>query len=472
VLPPDELELDEPVLRRLAEEVAQLFVADVVGPATTTLEMIEPAELAAKLIAEPPETGLGANALLPMLHDFLRHGRNFRHRRHFGHQKPAPLAASSLANLLADERNNGAAVYEGSPYAVVLERHVVGWMARLAGFPDDAAGSFVNSGSEANLTALLCARDAAWRQNRAARHIFVSADAHYSVARAAHILGLGEDAIVKIPVDERGAMRLGELEAAMDRPGIAVVATAGTTSVGAIDRLPEIARLARQRNLWLHVDAAHAGSLLLSPKLRGLLDGIELADSLSWNPHKMMWVAAGCSLVLLRRRRDLTLAMAPGLADASYVVRHPDKVAADADAMPDDPVQWNLATSRPLHALKVYANLVVYGLDGLRRRLERCQELTAVMYQQVRAAADFEVLQEPMLNLLCFRHLPADLRGDEAALDRHNVRVRELLTAGREAALTGTRIAGRYWLRAVVMSAAVSEAAFAEVLDQIRAVDV
>jgi glutamate/tyrosine decarboxylase-like PLP-dependent enzyme len=471
MIPPDDVELDQPTLLRLGEEVLRLFVDDVFGPAARTVDFVEPAAIANQLVAEPPEEGLGPEALLDALKVFLRHGRNFRHPRHFGHQKPAPLAASSLAAFLADERNNGGAIYEGSPYAVVLERHVVDWLARMAGFPAQAAGSFVNSGSEANLTALLCARDAA-RRGRGGRKVLVGEDAHYSVARAIHIIGLGEDAVVRIPVDVHGCMRLDALTAALDTVGsdaMAIVATAGTTSVGAIDPLPAIAALAAERGLWLHVDAAHAGSLLLSARLRPLLEGLERADSLTWNPHKMMWVGAPCSLVLLRNRRDLTLAMAPGLADASYVVRHPDKVVANVDAMPDDPVQWNLATSRPLYALKVYANLVVYGMAGLRRRIERCCDLTQACYRHLLSSDDFEPLGEPRLNLLCFRHRPARLRGDEPALDAHNVRVREHLTHGPYAAISGTRWGGHYWLRAVVMSPEVDEASFAEVLEAIRA---
>lgn len=464
----DGVELSPEELARLAEEMARLVVEHVVHPEATPYSGASREAIDALLLEEPPVEPLGPDALVAAVRDGLfPHSRDYRHRLHFGHQRPAPLAAAAIADLAVSALNPGSQTYEASPYAAALEKRVLRWMAELAGFPSESAAAFTNGGSESNLTALLCARDAAARANDGrAPLVFTSAEAHYSIVRAAHVLGLGEEAVVRVPTGAKMALdpealrrEMAAAEASGKRP-IAVVAVSGSTGCGAFDDLRAVGGVARAHGAWLHVDGAHGASLLLSPSLRDRLAGLDEADSVAWNAHKMLWVAPPCGILLVRRRRDLRLALAPGLGRASYVV--PDaRILEELDRDVEDHLHWTLATTRLCMGLKIYAALVVYGLSGLRRRIERTVELTRALHRLVEESPDFEALGAPEVNILCFRHTGGD--------DAHNRRLRDRLARAGATYLTGTELAGRYWLRATLMSENITEDSLVELLDVVRA---
>jgi len=241
-----------------------------------------------------------------------------------------------------------------SPAATLVELGVVRWATGLVGWDAEAGGSFVSGGSAANLAALLAARarrfPAAWREGMPGGAAIVTGkQAHYSVARAAGILGMGADAVIAVDTTPQGATDPRALAAALEalegegREVVAVVATAGSTATGSFDDLPAIAALCRPRGIWLHVDGAHGASALLSAGTRHRLRGLELADSLAWDPHKMMFMPLSTAMVLARRRRDLERAFQQ---DAPYLFHAPL-----CDDAPPDTGAWTLQCSRRADAL-------------------------------------------------------------------------------------------------------------------------
>jgi L-2,4-diaminobutyrate decarboxylase len=221
------------------------------------------------------------------------------HPSYIGHQVCPPFAPAVIADFVISALNNSNAVWEMSPIGTVIEREVIRWLADLAGYPAESEGTVVSGGSAANLTALLAAR-ARWLARGGERPVIVtSADAHYSVARAAAIMGI-ED-VEKIDTDDEHRMDAGELQAVLRHHGenvLAVVATAGSTATGAFDDLVAIREAAR--DVWLHVDAAHGASVLLSERLAPLVNGLDRADSFAWDPHKMLWMPLSHGAVFVR----------------------------------------------------------------------------------------------------------------------------------------------------------------------------
>jgi glutamate/tyrosine decarboxylase-like PLP-dependent enzyme len=456
----DDVELPPDRIRELFHAVADLIAGRIACPSPSTISGASRREIESLLPDTAPREGLGPDELLRVIRDeYLVHVRDYRHPLHYGHQRPAPLAATAIADFAAQALNPTVTMYEGSPYSVSLEKCVLRWMTELIGFPEGAGGTLVAGGAEATLTALLCARERASLAGQRERPvIFASDQVHYSVERAAHILGLGASALLQVPSDARLSLDIGRLEAMMAtsaRAGetpLAVVATAGTTGTGSFDDLRAAARIAARYGAWFHVDAAHGGSALIAPELRGLLDGIEHADSVVWNPHKLLWVASPCSAIMVRRRRDLAIALAPGVRTASYVVPRATDILDDPDEDPDEPLRWTIACTRYFSAMRVYAAFLVYGTSGLARRLTRMCELAKDLHAAASAHGAFELLVNPAFNVTCFRFVPPGTNLSPEAVDTVNQSLRDRLARGTEAYLTGVKIHGRYWLRAQFMS--------------------
>jgi glutamate/tyrosine decarboxylase-like PLP-dependent enzyme len=234
-----------------------------------------------------------------------------------------------------------------------------------------------------------------------------------------------------------------------ERP-FALVATAGTTLNAAFDDLASFSAICRRFGTWFHVDAAHGGAAILSEKLRYKLAGLDSADSLSINPHKLMWISSPCSMLFVKDHRFLRSSLAVGLDRATYVV--PDLCSLSEPPENSDPLQWTIACTRHFTALRIYSALITYGREGIAARLENVCRLARDLYTQLlRRKDEFEVLGLPELNIVCFRY-----RTNVGLMDI-NQQLRTKLAAGQEAYLTGCSVAGTYWLRAQIMSENVTE---------------
>jgi len=429
-----------------------------------------------ELVAQwPAELAVGPSdddvaALLPRV---LAGSTHLHHPRYVGHQVTSPLPVAALWEMVSALLNNGMAVYEMGPVGTTIERSLLRWMGGVLGLGAAADGVLTSGGSLGNLTALLAARQAkagfdVWSGGAHAGPplaILACQEAHYSVRRVAAILGLGEAGVVSAPADERFRLRPERLDdarraalAAGRRP-FAVVASAGSTATGAFDPLEEVADFCREHDLWLHVDGAHGAALALSERLRPRLAGIERADSVVWDAHKMLLVPALATAVLFRdgRRSAATFAQ-----EASYLYA---PGAADENA-------WDVGTrtfecTKRMLGLALYAALRRHGTGFFAAYVERCVDLAASFAARLRRAPDFELATEPACNIVCFRWTPRGV-GPGPALDQLQGRLRRRILAEGGFYLVQTRLPAGVFLRTTLIHPLTREADLEALLSTVR----
>jgi aromatic-L-amino-acid decarboxylase len=362
------------------------------------------------------------------------------------------LEAGVLAGALANAYDVNLAAAAGA--AEMLENQTLRWVAEFVGYPV-ADGAFTSGGMTSNLTALTAAREHALP---GARHtgvagrpaaVYCSEESHHSVARAVEVIGLGSQALRRIPTDQRRRMRVDELVAALEADvranivPVAVVATAGTTLTGAIDPLAEIAEVCATHGVWMHVDGAYGGPAAGVPSLATLFEGIDRADSLTIDAHKWLGVQKSCSLVMLARQGPLELAFAH---DERYMLHA--GVAANG-------VDRTLEYSRPVRSLKLWLAFRIYGAATLRRWIEVTTEHARRLADALAARPHFELLNDPQLSVVCFRHLGTATDGDQGRdgeLDEHNLRLARAITDDGRVYLAPAQVDGRTCLRVCFMN--------------------
>ncbi|GAA2747841.1 pyridoxal phosphate-dependent decarboxylase family protein [Kitasatospora cinereorecta] len=352
-----------------------------------------------------------------------------------------PLAVAAAADLAVSALNPSQDSWDQAPAATALERELLAELAALVGFdPAGSAGVLTSGGTESNLMGLMLARDRRLGPDveldgvppGVRPRILASQAAHFSVQRAAALLGLGERAVRAVPVDRTLRMdpaALAEALAATAREGavpVAVVATAGTTDTGAIDPLGPVADLASRYGAWLHVDAAYGGGALFSDRLSPLLAGVERADSVSLDWHKLGWQPAAAGVFLVRRAETYA-----SLARRAVYLNPADDEEAGYPSL----LGLSLRTTRRPDAFKLAVTLRTLGRTGLGRMVDRCHELALAVAELVRAEPALELHCDPVLTTVVFRYLPTGAAGpavDPAAVDRINAELRrELLRTGR-----------------------------------------
>ncbi|HEX3070236.1 MAG TPA: aminotransferase class V-fold PLP-dependent enzyme [Thermoanaerobaculia bacterium] len=405
----------------------------------------------------------GGAAPLPLVRMLMENAIQLHHPAYMGHQVCPPFPTAVIGDLVISTLNQSTAVFEMSPIGTVIEQEVIRWLADRAGYPSSALGTAVSGGSVANLTGLMAAR-ARWNakresgigsreseQNRGTieqppsttpdtRHptpapvILCSADAHYSIARAASIMGIAADDVIKIPTNDRHQLDLGALTAALHDADdvMAIVATSGSTATGAFDDLRAIAALRDQYDTWLHVDAAHGASVLLSERLRHLVDGLDLADSLAWDPHKMLWMPLSLGVILIRDGLWLRRAFE---ADAPYLF--------NAERASDNIGEMTIQCSKRADAVKLWLTLQVSGTAPFESALDHVTGVTRYLYDRVIESDDFEAMHVPEFNIFCFRH-----RSD----DDTNAALRETLIRSGHAWITSTLLKGQRVLRVTMIN--------------------
>lgn len=423
--------------RAFADRVLDLYVALLaelpdgpVSPPVTT------AAVRAAVALDVPEEPLGDEALLAHLQAMLDHSLRPGSGGFLAYISGAGTVPGAVADLLASGLNANVGGWMLSPAATEIELQLVRWLAGRFGLPAEAGGQLVSGGSLANLSALKLARDHAdpdVRMNGSGRGsqltVYASEEAHFTIDRAADILGLGESAVRKVGVDDRLALRVDHLErliaddlAAGARP-LAIVATAGTTGTGAIDPLEEIADVAARVGAWLHVDAAYGGAAVLSDTLRPLLRGVERANSITFDAHKWLYAPAVSAVVLARDGAALSRSFS---AHASYVAQ--EREIADRGV---DLGFEGLQLSRGFTALRVWVSLLAHGRAAYARRIEHDVALTDWLADRIEETPDVELACPPSLSICCFRYRPSGV-DDEGYLDRLNTRVMtELQLDGR-----------------------------------------
>ncbi len=426
--------------------------------ALPVMAQVEPGEIKASLPTAPPRDPEPFDAILRDVGEKLLPGlSHWQHPRFFGYFPSNGLLASVLGDFLSTGLGVLGLSWQSSPALSELEEVVCDWMRQLLGLSEGWSGVIQDTASTSTLVALICARE---RTSGYALSgdglqgagkplvVYTSAHAHSSVEKAALLAGFGRHHVRSIAVDERYAMRAGALEEAIGADlarGLvpcAVVATTGTTTTTAMDPLAPIARIAGARGLWLHVDAAMAGSAMILPECRPLWEGIEGADSLVVNAHKWLGVAFDCSLYYVRDPQHLVRVMST----------NPSYLQSSVDDRVKNLRDWGIPLGRRFRALKLWCLIREQGVKGLQERLRRDLASAAWLEAAVREAPRWRVLAPVALQTVCVRHEPEGLSGDD--LDRHTQAWAERLNRSGRAYVTPAKLDGRWMVRLSVGSAA------------------
>lgn len=424
----------------------------------------------------PSGEGIDDDDFANLIETFLDHATNVHSPAYTAHQIAVPHYAAALADLISGTLANGMSVYEMGPAAGAMEIAAIDWMLAKIGWqptgrnrdrrPSDGrqagGGVLTHGGSLANLTAMLAARAAiaprAWTQGTPEELVVVAPEcAHYSLSRAVATMGLGTCALIAAPTDALGRARPEELPDCLDRVAssgrtvMAVVANACATATGIYDPIREIGEICRERGLWFHVDGAHGASALLHPIERAKMDGVELADSVVWDAHKLLQTSALCAAVLLRNGDHMTGAFRQ---DAVYVTEGSREIGHDFI-----PHQFE-CTKAPL-GLKLMLVLALAGERGLAETIGAVVESTRSFHDLIEDREGFECLCAPESNILCFR-----IDGDDAL----QTRIRKAILLDGDFLLSQADVGGRRWLRMAVMNPLTDEATIVALLDRIEAI--
>jgi aromatic-L-amino-acid/L-tryptophan decarboxylase len=468
----DKLALPPEEFRALGREALDLVAAYYQG--LPTRPIIEPTTSAdiRSLLEEPlPQAGTDFVALLREFEQVIvRFSRHNGHPRFFGYISSPGTPVTTLGSLLAATLNVNVTAWRSSPAATELEHITVTWLKEMLGYPAGAAGLFTSGGSMANFAALAAARSAKAGSNvvrdgvaAAGRPMcgYVSEEGHFSIAKAAGMLGIGEANIRAVKTDSRFRIDLQDLErvvaedTAAGRLPFCLVANAGTTATGSIDPLPELAEFARGHNLWLHVDAAYGGFAALAPSARSLFEGIAAADSITLDPHKWLYLPMGCGCVLYR---DPTAARSAFGHNADYtrpLGLERDEAFAFWDYGPE--------LSRPFRALDLWLLMKFAGAAAIGEAIERNIACAKYLERLVGESDDFEMLAPVELSVFCFRH-----KAHAGDLNAWNERLLLALQRGGSSYLSNAMLRGNFALRGCVLNYRTTERDMEILLEDLR----
>lgn len=427
----------------------------------------------------PQTSSINPQGLLEKLsQEILPNNLAIHHPKNMGHQVACPLPMAALCDLVASLTNQAMAVYEAGPSATMLERQVVRWLCALINETTwhNAGGVLTSGGAQANLTALLVARQVStskanpfsnfWKDGisqQSALRILASEHAHYSVSRAAGLMGLGTDSVIKIATDQRGKLDVNALKTAHQtclenkETIIAVVANAGCTPTGSIDPLQAIGEYCQGHNLWFHVDGAHGASALLSGIHREKLSGIALADSVVWDGHKLMYMPAAVSAVLFKNEQHSYAAFSQ---DASYLFQ--------GNSHEDEAFNLSYRTlecTKRMMALKLWAAFSLYGTAGMGALVDEAFAKAKTFAEKIQAQSHFELLMKPETNIVCFRYLHA--YSNQAQANKHQNDIRQHIIQSGAFHFTQVDLHGVTWLRTTLMNPFTTEQDLEELLARV-----
>jgi len=413
---------------------------------------VEPGALIDRLPSSAPEQGEPMDAILKDFRDLIVPGMtHWNHPRFLAYFAISASGPGILGEMLSATLNVNHMLWKTSPSATELEQVTLGWLRQWLGLPDSFFGIIHDTASTGTMHAILAARELAAPQIRRtgefpALTLYASEHAHSSVDKSALALGVGLSNVRHVPSDAQFRMQAGALTAMIEedlaagKKPFCVVATVGTTSAASVDPVPEIAAIAQRYGLWLHVDAAYAGSAALLEEYRHILNGAELADSLVVNPHK--WLFTPVDLSVLYTRRPEVMRRAVSLEDAP-----PYLTAADQDRAVNL-ADYSLALGRRFRSLKLWFVLRSFGRQGIAEVLRRHIRIAKDVAAEIARHPDFELAAPVDFSLVCFRHRGSDA-GNRALLEKVN--------QSGEALLSGTMLNGRFVLRMAIGNLATGE---------------
>jgi aromatic-L-amino-acid/L-tryptophan decarboxylase len=432
----------------------------------------EPGDIYSRIPAEPPQEGDNSDNIMSDFDKIIMPGLTHWQSPNFFAYFPANTSFPSiLGEMLTAAIGAQCMKWETSPAATELEEAMMNWLRQMTGLPDGFTGVIQDSASTATLCAILSAREkyntyitnSQGVYKRSIMRVYCSEEAHSSVEKAVKIAGLGSENLVKIETDNIFRMVPSKLEEAIDfdiRCGyypLAVVAALGTTGPTSVDPLAEIARISSEYDMWLHVDAAYAGSALILPEFRWMIKGIEKADSIVFNPHKWMFTNFDCS---------------------AYFVRDPDTLINTFKLVPEylksqlhehvnDFSNWGIQLGRRFRALKLWFVIRSFGVQGLQEKLRYQIKLALWLKGEMQKSGNFDILAPVSLNLICFRYHPAGMDSEEQ-LNTLNEKILLALNGTGKMYITHTKLKGKYTLRFAASQTYVREEHVRQAWDIIR----
>ena len=454
------LDISDAEMRQLATSVSDLVHEYFAGvPSLPVFPETSGGAASRELGTDLPIEPQSIDKLLQDCRTILDHSRHNGHPRFFGYVASPATAPGVFADLIASAVNANVTSWRSGPAATEVERTVIRWLGSLIGYADNSHGLLTSGGSMANLTALLiahrtkCQTDVAGKgvaNTSAPMTIYASDQIHMSIPKGADILGLGRDHVRIVPADNNFRLDprlLRERIVADQQNGFkpfCVVASSGTVNTGAVDPLNEVADVAKEFNLWFHVDGAYGALGALAQTKRALFAGLARADSVSLDPHKWLYIPldSGCLLF----RDETTARAAFSFDEADYIKVH-EQDEQESFAF------WNYGPelSRRFRALKIWVTLRYYGARRIAAAISEDMALAAYMAECVEQAEDFELLAPVELSICCFRYVPPSSRSrSDSDLDDLNARIMNAIQRGGRAYVSNATLDGKFALRACI----------------------
>lgn len=415
------------------------------------MSTVRPGEVQNSLPGEPPLAAEPFDAILADLTAKILPGvTHWNHPDFFAYFPSNAMLSSVLGDFISSGLGGIGLNWQSMPALTELEELTADWLRQMLGLSSEWKGVIQDTASTSTLVALLCAREqasnygqmkAGLQGNQPPLIVYASAESHSSVKKAALLAGFGLEHVRFVDVDTAFALNTTHLEEVIEadiklglRP-CAVVATTGTTATTAIDPIADIAALAKQYNMWLHVDAAMAGSAMILPDCRWMWEGIEGADSIVLNPHKWLGVIFDCSLFYTRKSEHLIRVMS---TNPSYL-----QTSADGEAR--NYRDWGIPLGRRFRALKLWCLIREQGISGLQARIRRDMENAQWLRAQMEATPEWEILAPVPLQTICVRHVPQSM--NDAGLDAHTLKWVNDINRSGAAYLTPAQLNGHWMVR-------------------------
>ena len=407
----------------------------------------------------------------PFWKDTINETIHIHHPKYLGHQVCASLPLSGLGEMLNGTLNNGSAIYEMGPVSTAMERAVIEWLTGAMGFNKEASGVLTSGGSLGNLTALLAARQHQsgydhWTQGKTEGFhpaIMVSEESHYSVSRAVQIMGWGEKGVIKVPTDKDHKLDVSKLEEVYrnaEQQGFKVMVLVGnacSTSTGSYDPLDKMADFSEKYGLWFHIDGAHGGAAAITPKYKHLTSGIERADSMVIDFHKMLGISALTTAVIFK---DGKRSYETFNQKASYLLNNEEREPWFNSAT------RTMECTKNMMGVKVYSILRTYGPQIFIDYFTECYDLGKVLASLISQSADFELPYQPESNIVCYRYIRSDK--SDVELNQLNADIRKKLIESGKFYVVQTTIDNKTYLRSAMMNPFTSETDMEELILEIR----